>query len=227
MIWRPLKYGGCLGNGNRFVTKEECEVLCWPKPEVPVCSKPKAEGACLGDHPRWFYNKDTGECEEFSYTGCMGNNNRFMTREECSATCRHASIRRRTDVTCNQYIETGNCEDGNNSTLARWGYHQFTRRCVPFYYTGCGGNKNNFLTQTECEEVCPTTFSPVISFNDGNTVFINRNQSEAVISVNVRANPAPEVQWSFNGRNISKFDSQVIKKYQISQFYKVSFSLRF
>ena len=144
-----------------------------------------------------------------------------MTREECSATCRHASIRRRTDVTCNQYIETGKCEGGDNSTLARWGYHQFTRRCVPFYYTGCGGNNNNFLTQAECEDVCPTTFSPVISFNDGNTVFINRNQSEAVISVNVRANPIPEVQWSFNGRNISKFDSQVIKKYQISQFHKV------
>ena len=59
-----------------------------------------------------------------------------------------------------------------------------------------------------CQRVCPATFSPIIIFNSGNTLFINRDQSEAVISVNIRANPEPTVQWSHNGRNISQFHRQ-------------------
>ena len=56
--------------------------------------------------------------------------------------------------------------------------------------------------------MCPTSYSPVISFNDGSSLLINRNESEARISVSIRANPAPTARWSHNGRNISKFDSQ-------------------
>ena len=44
--------------------------------ELGVCEKAKAEGPCDGDIPSWFYNKESGECEEFSFSGCMGNNNR-------------------------------------------------------------------------------------------------------------------------------------------------------
>ena len=80
---------------------------------------------------------------------------------------------------------------------------------MPFYFTGCGGNENNFESMISCEEMCPTTFSPVITFIDGNTIFVNRNQTQAKISVSVRANPGPKVQWNLNGRNISRFDTQV------------------
>ena len=31
---------------------------------------------------RWFYNKEAGECEEFSFSGCMGNNNRWYTYQD-------------------------------------------------------------------------------------------------------------------------------------------------
>ena len=68
---RPFTYGGCLGNGNRFVSKADCESLCLPEPETPVCLKPKAEGACNGDHRRWHYDHQTGLCTEFSYSGCQ------------------------------------------------------------------------------------------------------------------------------------------------------------
>ena len=88
----------------------------------------QAEGACLGDFPRWYFDKKTGECQEFSYTGCMGNNNRFMTLDECQATCLHVSIRQKSDETCDQLIDQGKCEDGLNATLPRWGYNQLTRR---------------------------------------------------------------------------------------------------
>ena len=82
---------------------------------------------------------------------------------------------------------------------------------MPFYFTGCGGNENNFPTLRECEAVCPTSFSPIISFDDGRIIFVNRNMSEARISVTVRANPKPSVQWVQNSRNISRYDNQARK----------------
>lgn len=205
---RQFRYGGCLGNGNRFLTKKDCEGVCQPKESEPVCKKPKAEGACDGEHPRWFYNSLLGDCEEFSYSGCMGNNNRFMNQEECKNTCKHSARARKSEVTCKQYIEEGSCEDGMNSTLARWGYHPYSRRCVPFYYSGCTGNENNFESQEECEVVCPTTFSPLIQLPDGKQLLFMRGQSEGQLAVSVRANPAPTAIWRHNGREISKYDSQ-------------------
>ena len=92
--FRQFRYGGCLGNGNRFVTKKACEAMCQPKENEPLCMKPKAEGACNGDYPRWFFDANLGECQEFSYSGCRGNNNRFMTKYECENTCKHAALAR-------------------------------------------------------------------------------------------------------------------------------------
>jgi len=205
---RQFLYGGCLGNGNRFLTKKDCEGVCQPKKDEPVCKKPKAEGACTGDYPRWFYNSGSGDCEEFSYSGCRGNNNRFMTRQECGNTCKHSALARRSELTCKQYVEEGSCEDGVNSTLARWGYHPYSRRCVPFYYSGCNGNDNNFESQEECETVCPTTFSPLIQLPDGKQLLVMRGQSEAQLAVSIRANPTPSVVWSHNGRELSPYDTQ-------------------
>jgi hypothetical protein len=46
------------------------------KDGLSVCEKSKAEGPCEGDLIRWFYNKESGDCDQFSFSGCMGNNNR-------------------------------------------------------------------------------------------------------------------------------------------------------
>jgi hypothetical protein len=40
---------------------------------------------------------------------------------------------------------------GNNS---RWYFDTQAEVCVEFLYSGCRGNRNNFLTQMECENVC-------------------------------------------------------------------------
>lgn len=51
------------------------------------CSLPKIAGPCEGYYPQWFYDKDRRVCTQFIYGGCLGNNNRFETREECNQLC--------------------------------------------------------------------------------------------------------------------------------------------
>ena len=73
-------YGGCAGNGNNFKSEDDCNNQC-------VCRLPKAQGVCKGYFPSWFFNIETGKCEEFVYGGCGGNMNRFYNKERCEEAC--------------------------------------------------------------------------------------------------------------------------------------------
>ena len=37
--------------------------------------------------PRYYFDPAVGECKEFIYGGCQGNENNFMTKEACEAMC--------------------------------------------------------------------------------------------------------------------------------------------
>lgn len=52
---------------------------------------------------------------------------------------------------CSLPKQTGDCSEKH----ARWQFSETEKRCVPFYYSGCGGNKNNFPTLESCEDHCP------------------------------------------------------------------------
>lgn len=76
-------YGGCLGNTNNFQTLEECQQTC---PDVDVCElEAGVVGPCAAVIPRYTF--ENGECTEFNYGGCGGNNNNFNTLAECQSTC--------------------------------------------------------------------------------------------------------------------------------------------
>ncbi|CAN7988853.1 unnamed protein product, partial [Ixodes hexagonus] len=96
-------YGGCRGNANNFPTIQQCQLTCpqgrHPQYAVysvsflgrtsPVrnCESPADPGPCKGYFPRWFYNTETGACEEFIYGGCQGNANNYYSLEQCESTC--------------------------------------------------------------------------------------------------------------------------------------------
>uniref|UniRef100_A0A1I7YI99 Kunitz/Bovine pancreatic trypsin inhibitor domain protein n=1 Tax=Steinernema glaseri TaxID=37863 RepID=A0A1I7YI99_9BILA len=40
------------------------------------------------------------------------------------------------------------------SSMARWFYDESEQRCKPFQYSGCGGNGNNYGSETACEKRC-------------------------------------------------------------------------
>ena len=92
--------------------------------------------------------------------GCRGNKNRFMNEEQCQNSCGHEAQLKEATRICKQVyyidpkpslffdsqdLEVGSC----NETEARWRFDEEARACVPFYFSGCGGNQNNFVTRFE------------------------------------------------------------------------------
>lgn len=148
-----------------------------------------------------------------------------MTKDECQAGCGHLAKEFKTDSICKMDVQVGGCPD-QNRTLPRWSYDRWRHTCLPFYYSGCGGNENNFDSKAECVSVCPTSYPASISLPKGPELLVRRGTEEFIIPVKggrevfevinvsfiefestVRANPEAKTQWIRKGRVISEFES--------------------
>ena len=47
----------------------------------------KDEGICPGNVPRFYFDQSASRCLLFSYGGCGGNTNNFLTEESCIGSC--------------------------------------------------------------------------------------------------------------------------------------------
>lgn len=67
---------------------------------------------------------------------------------------------------CYQAAKAGSCQ----TYEPRWYYDTKEERCRQFYYSGCGGNDNNFNSEDECQNRCErkqeTTASPLLQQPD-------------------------------------------------------------
>uniref|UniRef100_A0A1B6CP24 Spondin-1 n=1 Tax=Clastoptera arizonana TaxID=38151 RepID=A0A1B6CP24_9HEMI len=52
-----------------------------------ICMEQAHGGPCRGYFPRWAFNTMKAMCVPFTYGGCRGNKNNFITEEECIQTC--------------------------------------------------------------------------------------------------------------------------------------------
>ena len=132
------------------------------------CYLPVDEGTCTGSTTRYYYDRQSGQCERFTYSGCGGNNNNFITKRACESQCTSkikispkvcttpapattpASTQSPTE--CTLRFERGPCEN----RMILWYYNTRTKQCRRFVYGGCGGNTNRFATKEACDARCST-----------------------------------------------------------------------
>ncbi|XP_033102480.1 papilin-like isoform X3 [Anneissia japonica] len=142
-------YGGCEGNGNRFRTEDDCLKSCstWEPdpPQEELCSQPKVVGPCRSSITSYWFNAQTGECQEFQYGGCRGNRNRFRTEHECQGVCSTFE-----QNPCSLPKDVGPCK----ASKTKWYYNMASGECETFTYGGCHGNANRFNDRTACEASC-------------------------------------------------------------------------
>jgi len=53
-------------------------------------------------------------------------------------------------TTCVLPVDVGPCL----RMSTRWRYEPDLKRCTSFFYGGCGGNENNFLSEKSCRHYC-------------------------------------------------------------------------
>ena len=56
------------------------------------CTLPAVAGPCNQGIERWYFDSASSQCKEFTYGGCHGNRNRFMTRELCESQCARTAV---------------------------------------------------------------------------------------------------------------------------------------
>lgn len=52
-----------------------------------ACAPAPDRGPCLGYMKMWYYDHKTSRCSTFEYSGCKGNDNKFLREQECKDTC--------------------------------------------------------------------------------------------------------------------------------------------
>ncbi|XP_030920304.1 tissue factor pathway inhibitor isoform X1 [Geospiza fortis] len=127
------------------------------------CAMKADEGPCKAIHIRYFFSIKSRKCEVFEYGGCHGNENNFLTLEECQEKCVPKDFPQKMALAKNKKAlflgqpdfcfhaqEPGVCR----GYFTRYFYNKETKLCEAFKYGGCLGNQNNFRSLEECQNTC-------------------------------------------------------------------------
>ncbi|XP_031563407.1 thyroglobulin-like [Actinia tenebrosa] len=80
----------CVDRYNREVlgTRRTGMADCRSKEDNEICKMPFVRGPCEAMLRRWYFNSATNACSVFLYGGCAGNENKFVSYQECQQQCR-------------------------------------------------------------------------------------------------------------------------------------------
>ncbi|XP_062612883.1 homeobox protein 5-like [Saccostrea cucullata] len=158
----------------------------------PFCEDPADRGHCNKLELRYRFNEDSEYCETFLYGGCGGNKNNFKTVGECAKAC----VDEPKGSICEFPPDAGSCF---HATLLRYYYDEETESCKIFYYSGCQGNENNFLTGEACKTKCEAlTIEPLPAGSNQGSGYQWNDPGSGSNSGNNWNSPAPtkSVNWN-------------------------------
>ncbi|VDN07618.1 unnamed protein product [Thelazia callipaeda] len=167
--------------------------------EDDTCVLPPDAGNCFNYVPRWFYNSQTGKCEQFSYGSCGGNSNNFLERQACEVKCSQSMFVLLLDPIRSQLPErcTYQKDEGfSNGYNVQWYFNVRNLRCEQMVYQGQGGNWNRFQTLGECQNTCiplDVKFTGAGSSLSAHSNIVSRNSSVVHLQSNVGV-ASPTVQ---------------------------------
>ena len=153
MVDPSLNHISSLNSSRQSFSKDVCIEL--PSPGVcciflTPCPVNWYLGPCTTSSiQRWHYEAASGTCRQFTFGGCGGNGNNFVTLHDCEAACDGVTEE---DVTrlCSQRPEAGPCR----GQITRFFFDPASDSCQEFLYGGCAGNRNNFISLDDCSSVC-------------------------------------------------------------------------
>ncbi|XP_042300959.1 tissue factor pathway inhibitor isoform X7 [Sceloporus undulatus] len=142
-------------------------VLTPLKLATSICAMKADHGPCKALHDRYHFNIKTRQCELFNYGGCQGNENNFLTLQECQEKCivpvadlpekkKRSRFKKEKPSYCLLENDPGICR----GLITRYFYNQESQICEQFLYGGCLGNQNNFRSLEECQDTCQDIISP-------------------------------------------------------------------
>ncbi|KAF7242163.1 U-actitoxin-Avd3i, partial [Varanus komodoensis] len=68
--------------------EEEILFLSPPGPYPSICKLPRAVGRCRASFHRYYFDISTEKCIPFTYGGCRGNANNFLSAQGCYLVCK-------------------------------------------------------------------------------------------------------------------------------------------
>uniref|UniRef100_A0A0K2TMJ4 Papilinlike [Aplysia californica] n=1 Tax=Lepeophtheirus salmonis TaxID=72036 RepID=A0A0K2TMJ4_LEPSM len=108
-------FGGCFDNGNHFKELESCINHCAINEYPKSCIEPQDVGECKEKIKKFYYEKDTGACHSFIYSGCGGNTNRFDSQRDCERICSPYFVEKE-----EERVEFHNQKESKDINLKKW-----------------------------------------------------------------------------------------------------------